>query len=131
MKAVLITMMGSKITMGGNTYEKGFTLLLPADDPNVPLFRQKPCFKFEDRFMSDRPTEAAIPEGHTLISEVKGVSKKVAAALTKAGFTTAEMVLSDTVSREELLKVKGVGENSVDKVIDACETAVPEEGDEE
>jgi len=141
-----VTLRSASFTKRGRTYSKGFTTLVTEGTPDYYFYKNS-AFKWEPATTFDLggenaalkpppPKEKPKPEPEpepddqpveeTTETPVErlvewGIPKKVVAGLKAAGLDTAEKILSDDVEFEELTAIDGVGENTANRIIDACE----------
>jgi len=141
-----VVLKSSQYRIGGHTFIRPFETMVAEGSPELGLFQG--CLAFE-------LTPCMIPEGEPPVSSseavnlsgpssmggdsggipienVPGISKKKAAILKKAGYITAEMILSENVSHEDLTSLDGIDSELADKIIEACSIAIGgEEGPSE
>lgn len=139
--AFRFTLLPESYTVAGQTFQKPTIItVMKENTEKVDFFSSIRAFKREDIYIPpSEPLEAPAQEEpkkitETLIGSVDGIDEKVADLLAKAGFDTAEKILSDDVEFDDLIAIKGIGENTANKVIDACQAALgieSEEGEEE
>lgn len=117
-KGFNIELVASSYTTSGGTIVRPFKVQMTADDPNLwkyqsRAFKMTPCMVVGDPVIEGTP-----------LADVEGIPKKHKDALIAAGYTTAEKIMNEDVSEEELLAVKGIGEASLEVVLEACEKAL-------
>lgn len=120
-KGFNIELVASSYTIGSGTIVRPFKVQMRADDPNL--------WKYESRAFKKTPCMVVgdpVIEKGTLLVGVAGIPKKHKDALIAAGYTTAEKIMNDDVTEEDLLAVKGIGDASLEVVLEACEKALEE-----
>ena len=132
-------LLAAKYNLGGVEYAKPAVIQLAEDDPRLPQFQSCPGFS------SGKPIELMVVTNETELKAsskeeagneetgfvLDGVSEEIIDKLIESGFDSAEKILSEDVKFDDLIAIKGIGEATANKIIEACEEIISLDESEE
>lgn len=135
-KGIEFTLTANKCSIKGQIYHKPFKIALPLGHPKIPSFKNHPAFSSKniyipEKFVAEPPPKPVEPkepvepiiEG-TPLNTIEGMKPDWVEVLAKIGINTAEELLSDDFTHDDLTALHGIGDATADKIISLCEEAV-------